>query len=169
MSGKTFLGSVTVIVQKLGSGFNVIFGQQNKSWRLAYHDDFGYAVRMQPRMIDKASKSPSFDSGVNTVMFSICFEIIHVAAFGNVHGIFVFSFFGSAMLYELSSIFNDKVTLAKLFGWHNSTVFPRNVNNFEWKIGIIIGNVLQPLDNIGSLIFLWPSFRSSDGHKSFDR
>ena len=42
-------------------------------------------------------------------MLSIGFEIIHVAAFGDIHGIFVFSFLGSALFKEFSCVLNYEV------------------------------------------------------------
>ena len=44
------------------------------------------------------------------VLFSIFFEIIHVAALWYIHRIFVFSFFGIAVLYKFACIFDSKIS-----------------------------------------------------------
>ena len=47
------------------------------------------------------------------IMLSIRFKIIHVAALWYIHGIFVFSFFGSGVFNEFARVFHDKVSPKK--------------------------------------------------------
>ena len=66
MSCDAFFGSVTVVIQKLGSRFNVMFGDQYQTWTFPIHNHLGHQIGSLTGVIDQTTIAASFNGGINT-------------------------------------------------------------------------------------------------------
>ena len=63
---KAFFGSVTVVVQKLDSSFNVMFDGQYQTWTFANHNHLGLQIGSLTRVVDQTTIAASIFGGINT-------------------------------------------------------------------------------------------------------
>ena len=63
---KAFFGSVTVVVQKLDSSFNVMFDDQYQTWTFANHNHLGLQIGSLTRVVDQTTIAASIFGGINT-------------------------------------------------------------------------------------------------------
>jgi len=139
MSLQGLFRSVPVIVEKFFTGFNGVLGHQDEAGNILDHDDFGDAVGADARVVHQPAEPATLAGGVNTILLSLMFEIIHVAALRGVHGVACLEIFRSSDINEIPGILYHEVSLVEIFHSLDAPAFIFNHRHLNSVVGVVGG------------------------------
>ena len=66
MGFKALFSSVSVIIEELGSGLDMVLGHEDEPWDVINHDHLGHAVGRNSRVVDQPAVPSRLNSRINT-------------------------------------------------------------------------------------------------------